>query len=78
MSNSLRLSKILAIVLLVFLGVQSLNAQDVLYDTITVDGKSYYRYKVQPGEGLYSVSRSFSVSVADILDRKSTRLNSSH
>lgn len=67
MSNSLRLSKILAIVLLVFLGVQSLNAQDVLYDTITVDGKSYYRYKVQPGEGLYSVSRSFSVSVADIL-----------
>src|SRR5690554_2502317 len=67
MSNSLLFSKILAIVLLFFLGIQSLNAQGKPYETINVDGKSYYRYKVQPGEGLYSVSRTFSVTVADIL-----------
>ncbi|MDD2299897.1 MAG: LysM peptidoglycan-binding domain-containing protein [Fermentimonas sp.] len=67
MSDSLRFSKILAIVLLFLMGIQALNGQGMPYETVTIDGKSYYRYKVQPGEGLYSVSRTFSVSVADLL-----------
>src|SRR5690606_36407131 len=43
------------------------EAQNPQYETVTVDGKSFYKYKVQSGEGLYAISRSFSVSVADIL-----------
>ncbi len=67
MSDSLWFSKILAVVLLFFLGLQALDAQSNQYETVIVDGQSYYRYIVQPGEGLYAISRTFSVSVADIL-----------
>ncbi|MCK9502311.1 MAG: amino acid ABC transporter substrate-binding protein [Fermentimonas caenicola] len=67
MIDSLRFSKLLAIVVLFLLGIQSLNSQGMPYETVTVDGKSYYKYKVQPGEGLYSISRTFSVTVADLL-----------
>ena len=45
----------------------SLAAQNLPYQTVTRNGVTYYEYKVQPGEGLYAVSRTFSVPVAEIL-----------
>src|SRR5690554_521973 len=67
MCNSLPLSKVFAILLLMSIGCQLLHAQGLPYETVTVDGQSYYKYKVQPGEGFYAISRTFSVSVAEIL-----------
>ncbi len=46
---------------------QLLQAQDLSYDKVTVNGQSYYKYKVQQGEGLYAISRTFSVTIAEIL-----------
>ncbi|MEA5082445.1 MAG: penicillin-binding protein activator [Dysgonamonadaceae bacterium] len=34
---------------------------------VTQNGEVFYKYKVQPGEGVFAVSRTFSVSVAEIL-----------
>lgn len=45
----------------------SLHAQDEQYKVVTVDGRNFYEYVVRTGEGLYAVSRNFSVSVADLL-----------
>jgi len=67
MCNTLRSSKILAIVLLLSIGFHFLQAQNLPYETVTVNGQSYYKYTVKSGEGLYAISRVFSVSVADIL-----------
>lgn len=67
MFNSLQLSKIFVFLLVVCLGIQPLHAQQLPYERVTVEGQNYYRYKVQPGEGLYAISRTFSVSVAEIL-----------
>src|SRR5690554_2418861 len=67
MCNSLPLSKIFAVLLLVSIGLQPVHAQQLPFETVTVDGQSYYRYRVQPGEGLYAISRTFSVTVAEIL-----------
>ena len=35
---------------------------------IIIDGKTYYLYKVQPGEGLYRISKNFGVSQKEILE----------
>lgn len=67
MSKSHLLSNLIALVLLFSIGVQNLNAQKLPYETVTVDGREYYKYSVQPGEGLYAISRTFSVTVAEIL-----------
>lgn len=67
MCNTLRLSKIFAIALLLSIGFHFLQAQNLPYETVTVNGQSYYKYTVKSGEGLYAISRVFSVSVADIL-----------
>lgn len=67
MWNPIRLSKIFTVMLLFSIGTIPLQAQDLPYETITVEGQTYYKYNVQPGEGLYAVSRTFSVSVAEIL-----------
>ena len=67
MANSQLMSKIFSLVCLLFILLSSIEAQNPQYETVTVDGKSFYKYKVQSGEGLYAISRAFSVSVADIL-----------
>lgn len=67
MCNALHLSRIIALFLLLSISSQLLQSQNLPYETVTLDGRSYYKYKVQPGEGLYAISRTFSVSVADIL-----------
>mgnify|MGYP001017614757 CR=1 FL=1 len=67
MYNSLQLSKIFLLALSMSIFLQFLSAQGISYETVIVNGKSYYKYKVQQGEGLYAISRTFSVSVAEIL-----------
>jgi len=67
MRSTLRLSKIFALILLLGIGFQSLRAQDQPYEIVTVNGQRYYKYSVKAGEGLYAISRTFSVSVAEIL-----------
>jgi len=67
MCNPIRLSKIFAIVLLLSIGFSPLQAQNLSYETVTVNGQTYYKYNVKSGEGLYAISKIFSVSVAEIL-----------
>ena len=67
MVNSRLMSKILSFVFLFFLLLNNIEAQTLPYETVTVEGKSFYKYRVQSGEGLYAISRTFSVSVADII-----------
>jgi len=67
MGKLIHLSRIFVIMFCLAVGIHSMQAQQLPYETVTVNGQSYYKYKVQPGEGLYAVSRIFSVSVAEIL-----------
>ena len=67
MRNIFRLTKIFTLVLLLCMGVHSTQAQDQPYETVTQNGQRYYKYIVKSGEGLYAVSRAFSVPVAEIL-----------
>lgn len=67
MSCTFRLSRIFVLIILLGVGFQNLRAQDQPYETVTVNGQRYYRYTVKAGEGLYAISRTFSVSVAEIL-----------
>lgn len=67
MSCTFRLSRIFVLIILLGVGFQNLRAQDQPYETVTVNGQRYYRYPVKAGEGLYAISRTFSVSVAEIL-----------
>lgn len=67
MHNRFNLSKIFRIILFLNITLFSLQAQDLKYKTVEVQGRTYYEYTVQSGEGLYAISRTFSVSVADIL-----------
>lgn len=45
----------------------AVHAQDFPYEKIALDGKMFYVYHVKPGEGLYSISRTFSVTADEIL-----------
>lgn len=67
MRNTAFLSKLTVFVLFFVIGTTVLLAQTPTYETVTVDGQTYYKYRVQPGEGLYAISRTFSVTVAEIL-----------
>ena len=67
MGNRIHLRRFIVILFCLVAAVHSLQAQQLPYEIVTVDGQSYYKYKVQPGEGLYAVSRTFSVSVAEII-----------
>ncbi len=67
MGNSQLMIKIFSFLFLFSILFSSIEAQTQQYETVTVEGKSYYKYVVQPGEGLYAVSRTFSVSIAEIL-----------
>lgn len=67
MGNLIQLRRFIVILFCLVAAVHSLQAQQLPYEIVTIDGQSYYKYKVQPGEGLYAVSRTFSVSVAEII-----------
>ena len=44
-----------------------LSAQSLPYEKVTIDGQEFYRYEVNPGEGLFSISRTFSIPIDQIL-----------
>ena len=67
MGNLIRLSRFFVVMLWMVFGIHSLQAQLLPYEIVTVNGQSCYKYRVKSGEGLYSVSRIFSVPVAEIL-----------
>ncbi len=67
MGKLIHLRRFFVIMLCLFAAIHFLHAQQLPYEIVTVDGQSYYKYTVQPGEGLYAVSRTFSVSVAEII-----------
>lgn len=67
MSNLIRLSRFFVIMLCMISAVHLLHAQQLSHEIVTVNGHSFYKYRVQSGEGLYAVSRIFSVPVAEIL-----------
>jgi len=67
MRQSLFICKLTALIL--FLSVSSLRAssQESSYAKIYIEGKPYYVYTVRAGEGLYSIARTFSVSVDELI-----------
>jgi len=67
MGHLIQQGRFFVIMICLLAGINSMQAQQLPYEIVTVDGQSYYKYKVQPGEGLYAVSRIFSISVADLL-----------
>ena len=55
--------KPIRLLLLVFcFSAVALHAQQKSYPVDTINGKSYYRYKVEKGIGLYRLSTKFGVS----------------
>ena len=67
MRNTYFMGKLHAIILFFAISALSLTAQNLPYETVTQNGQTFYKYSVKSGEGLYAISRTFSVSVADIL-----------
>lgn len=67
MGNSQLFSKILSLIFLFTIVFCNIKAQNLPYEKVTVGNQSFYKYRVQSGEGLYAISRTFSVSVADII-----------
>ena len=59
------LCKLIAIIF--FLEFFAVHAQEFPYEKIALNGKIFYVYYVKPGEGLYSISRTFSVTTDEIL-----------
>jgi len=54
----------------IFLGLHSLTtlaAQNIPYEMVSLNGQTFYKYSVKSGEGLYAVSRAFSVPVSELL-----------
>ena len=43
------------------------TAQSLPYPKVTIDGQEFYNYEVKPGEGLFSISRTFELPIDQIL-----------
>ena len=43
------------------------TAQSLPYPKVTIDGQEFYNYEVKPGEGLFSISRTFALPIDQIL-----------
>lgn len=67
MRNTFWLNELYVVLFFCIIGSLKLLAQSLPYETVTANGQLYYKYNVKPGEGVYAVSRTFSVSVAEIL-----------
>ena len=44
----------------------NINAQEINYPKVTVEGKTYYEYTVVAGDGLYSIARRFGISPKEL------------
>lgn len=67
MHHSFGMRKTITLFLFFAIFVSAVAAQASAYETVTRNGNKFYKYKVQSGEGLYAISRTFKVTVADIL-----------
>lgn len=67
MQKRLNLNIFLSVVFCLFFSLLTANSQELRAETVVVNGKNYYDYTVRTGEGLYAVSRAFSVSVAELI-----------
>ena len=67
MRNQLLMTKIYTLILILSAGFATLNAQNLPREIVVRNGQQFYVYHVQQGEGLQAISRTFSVSVAEIL-----------
>ncbi len=67
MGHLIHLNRFFLLIFCLIVASHAIHGQQLPYETIAVNGQSYYKYKVQPGDGLYAVSRIFSVTVAEIL-----------
>ena len=67
MRNIFFLTPVFMLVFLLCTGFQPLQAQDSSYETVTLNGQRYFKYKVKSGEGLYAISRMFSTPIAEII-----------
>ncbi|MCW1736180.1 PBP1 and LysM peptidoglycan-binding domain-containing protein [Anaerorudis cellulosivorans] len=54
-------------VIIFFFVFCAVHAQELPYEKITMNGKMFYIYHVKAGEGLYFISRTFSVNADEIL-----------
>ncbi|HNX88022.1 MAG TPA: LysM peptidoglycan-binding domain-containing protein, partial [Paludibacteraceae bacterium] len=60
----IKISTLLLVLLIICSAI--IYAQKSEIPTKIIDGKEYYIYQVEAGEGLYSISKKFGVSQADI------------
>lgn len=67
MHNIFCFTKILTLVFLLGIGFQPVQAQGSPYETVTVGGQRFFKYAVKSGEGLYAISRTFSVPITEII-----------
>lgn len=69
MQTSLRMKKIVLLfaMAILFTAAGGAQTQGPAYEKIVANGQTFYRYNVKKGEGLMAVSRTFNVSVNDIL-----------
>ena len=67
MRHTFFICKLTALTLFLSVSLLHASAQEASYTKIYIEGKPYYVYTVKPGEGLYAVARTFSVSVDDLL-----------
>lgn len=58
--------KKLLLILTIFCSLMA-SAQTMDYETKVIDGKTYYLYPVQKGEGLYRISKNFGVSQEEVV-----------
>ena len=43
------------------------TAQSLPYPKVSIEGQEFYRYEVKPGEGLFSIARTFAIPIDQIL-----------
>ncbi len=67
MNTSKHIRKLPVVLFLSVLTATVVMAQNRTYPTVNKNGQTFYTYKVQTGEGVYAIARTFSVSADDIL-----------
>ncbi|MCE5206201.1 MAG: LysM peptidoglycan-binding domain-containing protein [Porphyromonadaceae bacterium] len=67
MHNIFCIIKILTLTLLLGIVFQPVQAQNSPSETVTVNGQRFFKYAVKSGEGLYAISRFFSVPITEII-----------
>ncbi len=72
MHTSLGMRKFFLFILLAAFFTAISGAQIPAHEKITTNGQTFYRYKVKSGEGLLAISRTFNITVNEILKHNPT------